>query len=76
MTRGPKRIAILGSTGSIGRSTLEVIAASEGRLQAVAMSANTGTQLLLEQARAFPPPTYSRHGRKRREGPGLVITPP
>ena len=55
MTRGPKRIAILGSTGSIGRSTLEVIAASEGRLQAVAMSANTGTQLLLEQARAFRP---------------------
>jgi 1-deoxy-D-xylulose-5-phosphate reductoisomerase len=55
MTRGPKRIAILGSTGSIGRSTLEVIAASEGRLQAVALSANTGTELLLQQAHTFHP---------------------
>jgi 1-deoxy-D-xylulose-5-phosphate reductoisomerase len=55
MTRGPKRVAILGSTGSIGRSTLEVIAASEGRLQAVALSANTGTELLLEQAHTFRP---------------------
>ncbi|MGD9636453.1 MAG: hypothetical protein AB7I57_26020, partial [Pirellulales bacterium] len=32
-----KRIAVLGSTGSIGTSALEVIAGSEGRLRAVAL---------------------------------------
>src|SRR4051794_15721244 len=49
------RIAVLGSTGSIGRSTLEVIAASGGRMQAVALSAHSRLDLLAEQARAFRP---------------------
>ncbi len=34
----PRNVAVLGATGSIGRSALEVIAASEGRLRAVALS--------------------------------------
>lgn len=55
MSSRPKRVAVLGSTGSIGRSTLEVIAASDGALEAVALSAHRGTKLLLEQARAFRP---------------------
>ena len=55
MTDRPKNIAVLGSTGSIGRNTLEVIAASEGRLRAVALSANGSTELLLQQARAVRP---------------------
>ncbi|MGA2032703.1 MAG: 1-deoxy-D-xylulose-5-phosphate reductoisomerase [Thermoguttaceae bacterium] len=55
MTHTVSNIAVLGSTGSIGRSTLEVIAASEGRLQAVALSAHTGTALLEQQALAFRP---------------------
>ena len=50
-----KRIALLGSTGSIGRSTLEVIAASGGRLEAVALSAHRNTELLKRQARDFRP---------------------
>ena len=45
----------LGSTGSIGRSTLEVIAASGGRLRAVALSAHGNTELLLRQAQAVRP---------------------
>ena len=49
------RVALLGSTGSIGRSTLEVIAASGGKLQAVALSARNSTKLLEEQARQFRP---------------------
>jgi len=48
-------VAILGSTGSIGISTLEVIAASAGRLRAVALSAHTSTGLLQEQALAARP---------------------
>ncbi len=48
-------MAVLGSTGSIGQNALEVIAASEGRLRCVALSAHSRTELLLEQARRFRP---------------------
>jgi 1-deoxy-D-xylulose-5-phosphate reductoisomerase len=52
---GTKRIAVLGSTGSIGTSALEVIAASEGRLRAVALSAHRRLDLLVTQAHQFRP---------------------
>jgi 1-deoxy-D-xylulose-5-phosphate reductoisomerase len=55
MTTRATNIAVLGSTGSIGRSALEVIAASAGRLRAVALSANGSTDLLLKQAQAVRP---------------------
>jgi len=55
MTTHPRNVAVLGSTGSIGRSTLEVIAASRGRLRAVALSAHGNAELLCEQARRFRP---------------------
>ena len=50
-----KNIAVLGSTGSIGRSTLEVIAASGGKLRAVGLAAHQSTELLLRQAQAIHP---------------------
>jgi 1-deoxy-D-xylulose-5-phosphate reductoisomerase len=50
-----KRIAVLGSTGSIGTSALEVIAASDGRLRAVALSAHRRLDLLVTQAHQFRP---------------------
>jgi len=49
------QVAVLGSTGSIGRNTLEVIAASEGRLRATALTAFGNTELLLRQACEFRP---------------------
>jgi 1-deoxy-D-xylulose-5-phosphate reductoisomerase len=55
MTARATNIAVLGSTGSIGRSALEVIAASSGRLRAVALSANGNADLLLKQAQAVRP---------------------
>ena len=55
MSNATKNVAVLGSTGSIGRSTLEVIAASEGQLRAVALAANGNTDLLLRQAQAVRP---------------------
>ena len=55
MTRNPTNVTVLGSTGSIGRSTLEVIAASGGRLRAVALAAHTNTGLLKRQAEAMRP---------------------
>jgi 1-deoxy-D-xylulose-5-phosphate reductoisomerase len=49
------KVAVLGSTGSIGKSTLEVIAASRGRLQAVALSAHSSLQKLAQQALELRP---------------------
>jgi len=49
-----KRIAILGSTGSIGRQALEVIA-GRAELSVCALAAGCNWQLLAEQARVFAP---------------------
>jgi len=51
----PRRVAVLGSTGSIGTSALEVIAASGGRLQAVALSAHSRFSELVAQAQQYRP---------------------
>ena len=48
-----KRVAILGSTGSIGRQTLSVIAAHPDLFKAVLLTANSSVDLLAEQAAAF-----------------------
>jgi 1-deoxy-D-xylulose-5-phosphate reductoisomerase len=55
MTRTVKNVAVLGSTGSIGRSTLEVIAGSRGTLVASALSAHHSLDLLERQAAEFQP---------------------
>ena len=44
-----KNIAILGSTGSIGTQTLEVVAANPTRLRVVALAAHKNVELLLKQ---------------------------
>ncbi len=49
------RIAILGSTGSIGRSALEVVSRHPDRFQVVALVANTRADALAEQVRAVRP---------------------
>jgi 1-deoxy-D-xylulose-5-phosphate reductoisomerase len=50
-----KRIAILGSTGSIGRSALAVAALHRDRLQVVALAARENAALLAEQIAAHRP---------------------
>ena len=50
-----KRLAILGSTGSIGQSALAVVAAHPTRLTAVALAAGDNAERLAEQARMFQP---------------------
>ena len=50
-----RNIAILGSTGSIGRQALDVIAAYPERFEAYALVANNRVELLIEQARHFMP---------------------
>jgi len=48
----PKRLAILGSTGSIGVQALDVVSRSTGELSVVALSAAGSWEALVEQARA------------------------
>jgi 1-deoxy-D-xylulose-5-phosphate reductoisomerase len=50
-----KRLAILGSTGSIGRQVLEVVRSFPERFQVVALAAGRNTSLLAQQAREFGP---------------------
>jgi 1-deoxy-D-xylulose-5-phosphate reductoisomerase len=50
-----KRIAIFGSTGSIGRQTLEVIATHPDKFSAEILTAYTNEKLLIEQALKFNP---------------------
>jgi 1-deoxy-D-xylulose-5-phosphate reductoisomerase len=50
-----KKIAVFGSTGSIGRQALEVIASQPGRFVAEVLTAHTNAALLIEQALKFRP---------------------
>ncbi len=50
-----KRIAVMGSTGSIGRQTLEVIEHLGPGYQLVALAAESSAEVLAEQARRFKP---------------------
>jgi 1-deoxy-D-xylulose-5-phosphate reductoisomerase len=52
-----KRIAILGSTGSIGKQTLEVIANHQDEFAVEVLTAKSNFKLLIEQAARFLPST-------------------
>ena len=54
-----KRIAILGSTGSIGRSALAVVDAHPDRLAVAGLAAGTRAALLAEQASRYRPAVVS-----------------
>ena len=54
-----KRLAVIGSTGSIGRQTLEVVRALPGRFEVVALAAGANVKLLADQARQFRPEVLS-----------------
>jgi 1-deoxy-D-xylulose-5-phosphate reductoisomerase len=50
-----KRIVILGSTGSIGSSTLDVVSKFPDRFQIVGLAAGSNDQILEDQIRTFQP---------------------
>ncbi len=54
---GPRGVAILGSTGSIGRSTLAVIGMHPERFRVAMLGANRGWEAVVEQALRFEPDT-------------------
>jgi 1-deoxy-D-xylulose-5-phosphate reductoisomerase len=50
-----KKICILGSTGSIGKSTLEIISKNKRDFDVVLLSGNNNVNLLIDQAKKFNP---------------------
>src|SRR3989344_1058669 len=53
--RGMRGVTILGSTGSIGVNTLDVLTRHPGRFRILALTANTQVERLFEQCRRFLP---------------------
>ena len=51
----PRNVAVIGASGSIGTSALDVIAASGGRLRASVLSVNNDVVKLVELAKQFRP---------------------
>ena len=62
-----KRIAILGSTGSIGTQTLDIIARMPERFEVVGLAANGNADLLAQQANAFRVPCVSIGSEAKRD---------
>ena len=60
-----KKIAILGSTGSIGTQTLDVIRAHSDELEVVALAAGSNKERLKEQIREFHPELVSLSDEKK-----------
>lgn len=62
-----KNIVILGSTGSIGTQTLEVVRRNKNRLHVEALSANSNVDLMEEQIREFRPKLCAMYDEKSAE---------
>lgn len=60
-----KKIAILGSTGSIGTQTLDVVRAHSDELEVVALAAGSNKERLKEQIREFHPELVSLSDEKK-----------
>ena len=46
-----KKIAILGSTGSIGKNLIEIINSNKGKFEVILLTANKNEKLLIKQAK-------------------------
>jgi 1-deoxy-D-xylulose-5-phosphate reductoisomerase len=63
--RPPRRLVVLGSTGSIGTNTLDVVAALPGRFEVVGLAARSRRAELFDQARRFRPQWVALTGEDR-----------
>jgi len=53
--RQPRGIALLGSTGSIGRSTLDLLDRLDGRFRVASLAAGSNVELLAAQVMKYRP---------------------
>ncbi|MDZ4654562.1 MAG: 1-deoxy-D-xylulose-5-phosphate reductoisomerase [Coriobacteriia bacterium] len=74
------RVAILGSTGSIGRQALMVAQRFPGHVEVVALAAHSNAELLAEQARSFNvpcvalgDPAAAARARSLLDGSGIAV---
>jgi 1-deoxy-D-xylulose-5-phosphate reductoisomerase len=77
---GARRISILGSTGSIGRNTLDIIARHPDVFQAVALAARSDWETVVSQAKLFKPAFVAIHkeesasrAREQLKGTGIEV---
>jgi 1-deoxy-D-xylulose-5-phosphate reductoisomerase len=66
-----KRVAVLGVTGSIGASTLDVLRRGREDFELVFLSGHTGAGRLLALGREFPGALLALSGKDPRDGSGL-----
>ncbi|MEK7524661.1 MAG: 1-deoxy-D-xylulose-5-phosphate reductoisomerase [Patescibacteria group bacterium] len=66
-----KRIVLLGSTGSIGTQTLDIVRANPGEFEIIGLCAHSNTQLFQQQVREFRPKYVVQTGVS--ENPGLAL---
>ena len=55
MSNSKRKISIIGSTGSIGTQSLEVLEKLQDKFELTAIAGGSNTDLLLEQALKFKP---------------------
>ena len=70
-----KRIALLGSTGSIGTQTLDVLAAHAGNFSIEVLTAQNNAELLIEQAIRFHPKEVVIGNEKMRDKVHSALSP-
>lgn len=70
-----RRIVILGSTGSIGRQTLDIVRAFPDEFEVVGLSAGNNTELLKRQMEEFSPRHVWSAVAGPGEFPGVSFTP-
>lgn len=75
-TTRPRRVAVLGSTGSIGTSALDVAAALPDRITIVGLAANSRWECLAEQCRRFRPRVAVLADRKAFDAADRAAFPP
>ena len=70
-----KKLVILGSTGSIGRQTLDVVRALPDKFQIVGLAAGDNLKLLEEQIREFSPQYILHKNPKAKMAGALEFIP-
>ncbi|REE94453.1 1-deoxy-D-xylulose 5-phosphate reductoisomerase [Paenibacillus taihuensis] len=70
-----KKITILGSTGSIGTQTLDILSREPERYQVEGLAAGSNLELVIEQAKQFKPKTVCLSTRELAEEAKLHLPP-
>ena len=70
-----RRIVVLGSTGSIGRQTLDIVRAFPDEFEVIGLSGGNNTELLEQQVEEFKPPHVWSATAGAERFPGASFTP-